>query len=698
MNHPGPEEGKEVRMRCIEQNKTIIAITGCKRRSDADKVHELCAYIRRKHADFNHVNIATAMHRLATTARQGGRGASPAAAEAVAVLVSRAQEVMGDFVPHGLANILWAFATLGETPPSALLLGIQERSLELLRGESRGQEFTSQNIGNTLWAHATLGVQPDETLVQLLLGRAVACMHEFKAQEIGNLTWALATIGIQMPAELQVAVADQAERVAGSFTAQNIANTIWGFGVLCVAPDDKMLRALSDAAVALVNAGERGGEFTCQNIANILYALASLKVKPAGNLIRALTHQAVKQQAHFKPQELANILWAWATLDLEVQFPDSGMLPKMEARALRLADEFNAADVAITVWALATMRRAPAEELREALSVNAARLVHTFKAQDVSNYLWGLATLGLEPAPAVWARLMAHIDVVVGHMLTQHVSNSMWAIGQLGLDASARAQLDPPQAQAVNKVTGALSSAVLARQPAELLPEQSAILCWSCVVLDLVDGALLGHLLHSIRVNMPQMDESGLRQTHQVLLSLKYDTQLTSVAASDLEPLEEAAGAACRAAFGRANAQEKLNTSRIQADVAAHMRSMGLQFVEEWVDDASGYSVDIFLGTAAFIDDVARDKFPMGCAVEVDGPYHFLAKSKRPLGHTLLKRRHLRQMGFLVVPVPYWEWDAFSNENEAIRVDKTDYLRSLLSGYIALPAVDLGNAEAVTNA
>ena len=69
----------------------------------------------------------------------------------------------------------------------------------------------------------------------------------------------------------------------------------------------------------------------------------------------------------------------------------------------------------------------------------------------------------------------------------------------------------------------------------------SGLRCWSCVVLDLVDGALLGHLLHSIRVNMPQMDESGLRQTHQVLLSLKYDTQLTSVAASDLEPLEEAA-------------------------------------------------------------------------------------------------------------------------------------------------------------
>ena len=48
--------------------------------------------------------------------------------------------------------------------------------------------------------------------------------------------------------------------------------------------------------------------------------------------------------------------------------------------------------------------------------------------------------------------------------------------------------------------------------------------------------------------------------------------------------------------------------------------------------------------------------------------------------------------------MPYWEWDAFSNENEAIRVDKTDYLRSLLSGYIALPALNLGNAEAVTNA
>ena len=32
---------------------------------------------------------------------------------------------------------------------------------------------------------------------------------------------------------------------------------------------------------------------------------------------QALTQQACSKEAEFKPQELANILWAWATLGLD---------------------------------------------------------------------------------------------------------------------------------------------------------------------------------------------------------------------------------------------------------------------------------------------------------------------------------------------------------------------------------------------
>ena len=44
--------------------------------------------------------------------------------------------------------------------------------------------------------------------------------------------------------------------------------------------------------------------------------------------------------------------------------------------------------------------------------------------------------------------------------------------------------------------------------------------------------------------------------------------------------------------------------------------------------------------------------------MQVDGPSHFTARGRRPLGATLLKRRQLRACGLCVVSVPYWRWAA----------------------------------------
>ena len=43
-------------------------------------------------------------------------------------------------------------------------------------------------------------------------------------------------------------------------------------------------------------------------------------------------------------------------------------------------------------------------------------------------------------------------------------------------------------------------------------------------------------------------------------------------------------------------------------------------------------------------------------AVEVDGPFHFVGRSKQPDGSTLLKHRQLRSFGWRLETVPYWEW------------------------------------------
>ena len=49
------------------------------------------------------------------------------------------------------------------------------------------------------------------------------------------------------------------------------------------------------------------------------------------------------------------------------------------------------------------------------------------------------------------------------------------------------------------------------------------------------------------------------------------------------------------------------------------------------------------------------------------------AGGRRPNGATLLKRRLLRRVGWRVVSVPYWEWDACAGPAE-----QAAYLRRLL--------------------
>ena len=64
------------------------------------------------------------------------------------------------------------------------------------------------------------------------------------------------------------------------------------------------------------------------------------------------------------------------------------------------------------------------------------------------------------------------------------------------------------------------------------------------------------------------------------------------------------------------------------------------------------------------------------------GPSHFLACGS-PTGATLLKHRHLRQLGYALVVVPYWEWDQVCRDETS----KVEYIRGkLASSCVGEPA------------
>ena len=74
--------------------------------------------------------------------------------------------------------------------------------------------------------------------------------------------------------------------------------------------------------------------------------------------------------------------------------PEAGLLRAMQGRATALAGEFNPQDVANTVWALATMGVTPEAGLLRAMQGRATAVAGEFTPQDVANTLWAHACFG----------------------------------------------------------------------------------------------------------------------------------------------------------------------------------------------------------------------------------------------------------------------------------------------------------------
>ena len=103
---------------------------------------------------------------------------------------------------------------------------------------------------------------------------------------------------------------------------------------------------------------------------------------------------------------------------------------------------------------------------------------------------------------------------------------------------------------------------------------------------------------------------------------------------------------------------------QLQDDVVAQLSSTGLQPNDEVLLD-SGYRID------ALVEVNGKT-----VGVEVDGPTHFVGRSKSPIGGTILKRRQVPLIDEIeLVCVPYWEWNELGRDQEK----KQEYLRKLLA-------------------
>ena len=83
--------------------------------------------------------------------------------------------------------------------PGAGLMRVLEGRAEALAGT-----FNVQGMANTLWAYATMGREPGAGLMRVLEGRAEVLAGTFNTQEVANTLWAASVLSFFAPQRKEV--------------------------------------------------------------------------------------------------------------------------------------------------------------------------------------------------------------------------------------------------------------------------------------------------------------------------------------------------------------------------------------------------------------------------------------------------------------------------------------------------------------
>ena len=194
-------------------------------------------------------------------------------------------------------------------------------------------------------------------------------------------------------------------------------------------------------------------KFKPQEIANLLWALAKLvehevlTPEQASEAVTALLPQVQNHQAEFIPQHVANLLWALAKLmEREVLTPEqtseavTALLPQVQNHQA----EFIPQHVANLLWALAKLverKVLTPEQASEAVTALLPQVQNhqaEFNPQEIANLLWALAklvereVLTPEQASEAVTALLPQVQNHQAEFKPQEIASLLWALAALG--------------------------------------------------------------------------------------------------------------------------------------------------------------------------------------------------------------------------------------------------------------------------
>eukprot|EP00984_Skeletonema_dohrnii_P001565 scaffold488_cov109-Skeletonema_dohrnii-CCMP3373.AAC.10 len=179
----------------------------------------------------------------------------------------------------------------------------------------------------------------------------------------------------------------------------------------------------------------------------------------------------------FKPQELSNILWAYAKID----DPSPQLFNKVADHivGLRNLNNFIPQNMSNIVWANAKVSNSSPQLFNKvANQIVGLRNLNQFKPQELSNILWAYAKID-DPSPQLFNKVADHImrlDDMNG-FVPQALSNILWAY----------AKVDDPSPQLFDKVANHI---VVHDNLSEYTPQNISNIVWALAKLGFFNDSL----------------------------------------------------------------------------------------------------------------------------------------------------------------------------------------------------------------
>mmetsp|Transcript_122928 Transcript_122928/g.236999 ORF Transcript_122928/g.236999 Transcript_122928/m.236999 type:complete len:1309 (+) Transcript_122928:109-4035(+) len=340
---------------------------------------------------------------------------------------------LGELKPFELSNMLWAYAKLSLGKP-ALLNAVSERMLNREWGE-----FSMQCLSMIAWSFAT-EKHRDLPVFSSIACEIVANAATTRPQEIANTLWAYAK---NRCAEVSLfnALAEAAisHNMLWSFKSQELSNTVWAFATIGL-----QHQLLFKNAVTVAISKRR--ELSPQNIANILWAYAKLQVCRNSGLFPALLSVSVGMMPQHKPHEISAIVWAAAKaevkLDVEENYPACRRFFNATAHMCRQRlHEFPPQALANMVEAFAIIE-ADFPSFSEAMARESVGRLHQFDPMALANLFRGVVLVARRQHNAgmpehdrnlaVLAAIGAHVALRIGELQpgdVAHVEHSLQLLG-----------------------------------------------------------------------------------------------------------------------------------------------------------------------------------------------------------------------------------------------------------------------------